>query len=173
MIVRDEILPWALDGVELGGHVLEVGPGCGVTTEALCPRVDHLTCVEIDRALAAQLSARMAGLRVTVLCESATDLSLPDAAFDGAVSLTMLHHIPSPALQDRLLAQVARVLRPGAPFVGVDSLTTPLFRLAHAGDTMVMVDPRTFPERLAAAGFTDVAVDVRANRFRFRARRKG
>jgi ubiquinone/menaquinone biosynthesis C-methylase UbiE len=45
-------------------------------------------------------------------------MSFPDATFDGAVSFTMLHHVPSEALQNRLLAEVARVLRPGSIFAG-------------------------------------------------------
>jgi SAM-dependent methyltransferase len=41
-------------------------------------------------------------------------MSFPVAAFDGAVCFTMLHHVSSEAMQNRLLAEVARVLRPGA-----------------------------------------------------------
>ena len=98
-------------------------------------------------------------------------MSLPDAAFDGAVSLTMLHHVPSVALQDRLLAEVARVLRPGAVFGGIDSLASPFLRLIHVFDTMVSVEPHTFGARLETAGFTDVEIEVRSRDFRFRARR--
>jgi ubiquinone/menaquinone biosynthesis C-methylase UbiE len=46
---------------------------------------------------------------------------LPDAAFDGVVCFTMLHHVPSALLQYRLLAEVARVLRPGGVFAGTGS----------------------------------------------------
>jgi SAM-dependent methyltransferase len=169
--VETYILPWVLDDVDLGSDVLEVGPGPGVTTDLLRSRVGHLTCVEIDRALAASLSRRVAGQNVTVLCENATAMSFPDAAFDAAVSFTMLHHIPSAALQDRLLAEVARVLRPGGTFVGTDSVDSRSMRWLHVFDTMVLVDPGTFAARLAAAGFTDVHVDVNAWAFRFRARR--
>jgi SAM-dependent methyltransferase len=98
-------------------------------------------------------------------------MSLPDAAFDGAVCFTMLHHVPSAALQDRLLAEVARVLRPGGVFAGADSRYSRAFRLLHLFDTMVVVDPATFPQRLNAAGFEDVHVDSDQHAFRFRARR--
>ena len=64
----------------------------------------------------------------------------------------MLHHVPSPALQDRLLAEVARVLAPGAWLVGSDSLVSPLFRLAHWGDTMVLVDPDSLGGSARARG---------------------
>ena len=171
--VEAHILPWTLDGVELGSNVLEVGPGPGVTTDLLSGRVAHLTCVEIDRRLADSLSKRMAGRNVNVLREDATAMSLPAASFDGAVCFTMLHHVASPALQDRLFAEVARVLRPGAAFVGTDSLYSFAFRLLHLFDTMVPVDPAGLGKRLEAAGFTGVQVDTNPYAFRFRARRAG
>jgi SAM-dependent methyltransferase len=171
--VRTSILPWVLDGVDLGSSVLEVGPGYGAATDCLRERSGHLTCVEIDRAISTRLAERMPGDRVTVLCEDATQMSLADATFDGAVSLAMLHHMPSVALQDRLLAEVARVLRPGGMFAGFDGATGPLFRLLHVFDTMTVIDPDTFAPRLAKAGFSDIAIDARPRGFRFLARRAG
>jgi SAM-dependent methyltransferase len=169
--VEKYALPWVLDGIELGANVLEVGPGPGITTDLLRARVAHLTCVEIDCALADSLTKRTAGQNVTVLCQDATAMTLPDASFDGAVSFTMLHHVQSPALQDRLLREVARVLRPGAVFAGSDSVYSTYLRLLHVFDTMNLVDPATFPERLQAAGFVNVQVDTNPYAFRFRARK--
>jgi SAM-dependent methyltransferase len=137
----------------------------------LAERVAHLTCIEKDPALAASLARRKAGPCVDVLEADATDLPLPDGRFSGAVSCTMLHHVPTPALQDRLLGEVARVLAPGAWLVGSDSVTSLMFRLAHWRDTMVLVDPDTFGARLERAGFSDVRVECAASAFRFRARR--
>src|SRR5712692_2194559 len=171
--VEKYALPWTLTDIELGANVLEVGPGPGVTTDLLRGRVDHLTCVEIDRAFANSLSHRMSGHNVTVVRQDATAMSFPDATFDGAVSFTMLHHVSSEALQNRLLAEVARVLRPGGVFAGTDSLYSRSFGLLHLFDTMVLVDPHTFPERLKAVGFDEVQVDVmKPYAFRFRARRR-
>jgi SAM-dependent methyltransferase len=116
----------------------------------------------------------MQGSNVTVCCQDATAMSLPDAAFDGALSFTMLHHVPSVVLQNRLLAEVARVLRPGGVFAGTDSLYSRSFGMLHLFDTMVVVEPATFPDRLKAAGFEDVQVDVmKPYAFRFRARKPG
>ncbi len=170
--VATYILPWVLDGLDIGANVLEVGPGPGVTTDLLRGCVERLTCVEIDRASADSLSRRMTGHNVTVVCQDATAMCFPDATFDGAVSFTMLHHVPSEALQNRLLAEVARVLCPGGVFAGTDSLYSRSFRLLHLLDTMVVVDPCTFPARLRTAGFGDVQVDVlKPYAFRFRARK--
>ena len=164
-------VPWALEGADLGANVLEVGPGYGATTDLLRGMVTHLTCVEVNGGLAERLRRRALGRNVTILHEDATAMSLPDAAFDGAVCFTMLHHVPSAELQDRLLAEVARVLRPGGVFAGADSRYSRPFGLLHLFDTMVVVDPETFPERLKAAGFEDVRVDSNPRAFRFRARR--
>ena len=167
--VETRILPWVLDGLNLGSNVLEVGPGPGVTTDLLRTRVAHLTCIEVDRKLARALARRMAGANVNVLCEDATAMSMRGGSFDSALSFTMLHHVPSAELQDRLLAEVARVLRPGGVFAGIDSRYSRGFRLLHLFDTMVVVDPATFPGRLAAAGFRDISVDTNPYAFRFRA----
>jgi SAM-dependent methyltransferase len=169
--VERYILPWALEGIDLGSNVLEVGPGYGATTEVLRDRVAHLTCVEVDARLAARLRHRRLGTNVTILCGDATAMSLPDAGFDGAVCFTMLHHVASMALQNRLLTEVARVLRPGGIFAGTDSLDSRPFRLLHVFDTLVAVEPGTFLDRLRAAGFEDAQVEVNPFAFRFRARK--
>jgi SAM-dependent methyltransferase len=172
-VVETYIFPWVLDGVNIGANVLEVGPGPGVTTDLLCRRVERLTCVEIDRASADSLLRRMVGHNVNVVCEDATAMSFPDATFDTALSFTMLHHVPSEALQNCLLTEVARVLRPGGVFAGTDSLYSRSFRLLHVFDTMVVVAPSTFPQRLKAAGFDEIQVDVmEPYAFRFRARKR-
>jgi ubiquinone/menaquinone biosynthesis C-methylase UbiE len=171
--VRDRLAPWVLGGVDLGAHALEVGPGPGCVTDVLRTRVARVTAVEIDPALASALATRLADTNVTVLQGDATRMPFPDASFDAAVSCTMLHHVPSPALQDRLLAEVARVLRPGAWFTGSDSMTSLLFWLVHVRDTLVPVAPEHLPARLEAAGFGDVQVQRHGGAFRFRARRVG
>ena len=169
--LSEKILPWALDGAELGPNVLEVGPGPGLTTDVLRQRFRHITSIEIDHQLAAALRRRMAGTNVTIIEGDATAMPFAGGFFSGAVSFTMLHHVPSLALQDRLLAEVHRVLQPGGVFIGTDSRWSRGFELVHVRDTMVIVDPDTFGARLAAVGFTDVSVDLVRRAFRFRARR--
>jgi SAM-dependent methyltransferase len=164
-------LPWTLEGVELGKQVLEIGPGFGAATDHLMNPARHLTCVEINPRMAKKLQRRTSGQNVTVLCEDATRSSLGSDSFDSAVCLTMLHHIPSAELQDRLLAEVLRVLRPGGVFAGTDSLQSRSLRWLHVFDTLTTVDPGTFSERLTAAGFEDARVDVNPYAFRFRAKK--
>jgi SAM-dependent methyltransferase len=169
--LNEKILPWALNEVNLGNDLLEVGPGPGLTTEVLRHRSAHLTAIEIDPRLADQLKQRMHSTNVTVVSGDATNMPFEDCSFSGAVSFTMLHHVPSPSLQDRLLAEVYRVLKPGSTFAGVDSVWSPLFQLIHLFDTMVLVDPNTFGTRLEQADFTNISIELAKNRFRFRAQR--
>ena len=85
----------------------------------------------------------------------------------------MLHHVPSIGLQDRLLREVWRVLAPGGEFAGSDSRQSLLMRLIHIGDTLVLVDPKTFARRLEAAGFEVLKIEAKPKAFRFHARRPG
>jgi len=166
--VRDQ-LPWVLRGVELGDEVLEVGPGPGLTTDLLRKSASRVTAIEIDPRLAEALRQRTLGQGVEVVTGDATAMPFQAARFSAAVSFTMLHHVTSPELQDRLLAEVYRVLRPGGVFAGSDSTASFLFHLAHLGDTMVLVDPDSFVSRLQAAGFTDARVRRGHRAFSFRA----
>ena len=163
------LLPWVLDGVDLGADLLEVGPGPGLTTDQLRPRVARMTALEIDPRLASALRQRLQGTNVKVLEGDATQMPFADSSFSTVISLTMLHHVPSPALQDQLLTEARRVLRPGGIFAGMDSTLSLGFRLIHLGDTMVTVDPDAFGARLQAAGFAQVEVAKRPHRFRFHA----
>lgn len=167
--VTDALAPWVLRDATLGADVLEVGAGPGLVTDVLRARAARVTAVEIEPALATALAARLRGTNVDVVQADATALPLPDGRFSAAVCCTMLHHVPSAALQDRLLAEVRRVLRPGGLFVGSDSRTSAAFRLVHLFDTLVPVDPDGFAARLRAAGFRDVVVRAHARAFRFRA----
>jgi ubiquinone/menaquinone biosynthesis C-methylase UbiE len=169
--VKNEILPWVIGQRALGEDVLEVGPGPGLTTDVLRSVVPHLTAVEVDDALASALAQRLAGTNVEVIHADGANLPFSDGRFSAATCLTMLHHVPSAHLQDQLLHELRRVLRPGGLLVGVDSLSSPEWLALHAGDTCVPVDPSGFAERLARAGFKKVEVELSApppaRRFRF------
>jgi SAM-dependent methyltransferase len=165
--VEDELLPWALGQATFGPDVLEIGAGPGLTTDVLRRRVQALTAVEIDPALAAALADRLQGTNVEVVRADGTDLPFERGRFDAATCFTMLHHVPTPALQDSLLAEARRVLRPGGFLVGSDSVASPGLAELHEGDTYVPVDPAFLADRLVAAGFADVEVEQAEGRVRF------
>ena len=160
-VVRDQVIPWALTDVDLGDDVVEVGPGYGATTEVLEGPVPRLTSVEIDPELAAALVAQFAGAdHVEIVEGDATALMFAGGRFSGATSFSMLHHVPTPAEQDRVFAEARRVLRDGGVLVAVDSLASDDLCAFHEDDTYNPVDPGTLADRLGAAGFAAVEVDT-------------
>lgn len=169
--LEERLLPWVLGDTALGDDVLEVGPGPGLVTDVLRGRELPLTSIEIDPQLARALRTRLPSSEVTVVEGDATEMPFESGRFSAALSMTMLHHVPSASLQDRLLAEVYRVLRPGGIFLGCDSLSSRSFEIFHWFDTLVPVDPEGFGGRLEAAGFEEVAIDTAARAFRFEARR--
>jgi SAM-dependent methyltransferase len=168
--IRDELLPWVLGERALGGSVLEIGPGPGLTTDLLRTRARRLTAVEADPKAAASLERRLEGTNVTVVRADAQDMPFRRGRFTAGVAMTMLHHVPTAEAQDSLLAEVRRVLRPGSWLVGEDSLDGPGFRDFHRGDVCVPVDPETLEARLYAAGFPEAEVERREDVVRFAAR---
>jgi ubiquinone/menaquinone biosynthesis C-methylase UbiE len=164
-------VPWVLGDGSLGPNVLEIGPGPGLTTDVLRGSLQCVTAVEIDPKLARALGARMKESNVRVVEGDASQMPFADAEFSGAVSFTMLHHVPSPELQDKVLREVCRVLAPGGLFVGSDSLMSWVMRIIHFGDTLVPVNPDTFGARLERAGFEVLELQKTSEAFRFRARR--
>jgi SAM-dependent methyltransferase len=157
-LVHDTILPVALRDVDLGADALEIGPGPGFTTDVLRTRTDHLTAVEIDEGLAASLAQRLGGENVAVVVGDATALDFEAGRFSGAASFHMLHHIAPSARQDRVFAELARVLAPGATLVAADGTYSEGSALFHEGDTYNPIPPEELEPRLAAAGFTSVQV---------------
>jgi ubiquinone/menaquinone biosynthesis C-methylase UbiE len=169
--VERELLPWALAGVDLGDDVLEIGPGFGATTRVLARRSGLLTVVELSEGYCRRLRHKLDG-DVEIVQADATAMPFADGRFSGVVCFTMLHHVPSPQLQNQLLTEVSRVLRAGGAFAGTDSLGTGrAFKLLHVRDTLVPVLPDELPLRMERAGFTEPQVDRRGRSFRFRARK--
>lgn len=162
---------WVLAGAELGPNVLELGPGPGLTTDLLRLKVQHLTAIEVDPRWAQSLRARLHDSNVEVITGDATAMPFVDGQFSGGVTFTMLHHVPSPDLQDKVLREVWRFIEPGGLFVGCDSLQSLFMRVIHLGDTLVPVDPNAFGARLEAAGFQVLKIERNSEAFRFQARR--
>ena len=162
-VLRDLIIPYALGDARLGHDVLEVGPGPGMTTDLLREDLERLTAVELDEQLARSLAERLRGTNVEVVNADATRLPFADGGFTGAVSFTMLHHVPTAALQDRLFAEVARVLSSGACFVASDSVASAELLALHEGDPYNPIEPATLDARFRSAGFAHV--EVRFNEF--------
>ena len=158
--IQDEVLPALTAHADLGADMLEIGPGPGAATDWLRNRVKRLTAVETDAEAAATLADRYRGGNVDVAVGSATELGYPDGSFDSVGSFTMLHHVPTQALQVRLLAEAFRVLRPGGVLVGSDSLGSNDLHHFHADDTYNPVDPSRLLVWLPTLGFGQITIMV-------------
>ena len=164
-----QVLPEVLDGIDLSGAVLEIGPGPGLVTKALLAYgVDRLTTLEIDGAAADRLRDEF-GERVTVHTGDASAMPMGDDQFDTIVCCTMLHHVPTETMQDDILREARRVLRPGGVLVGSDSKTDLGFRLFHLFDIHNPIDADTFEDRLIDVGFGAASVTSLKGRFVFKA----
>jgi SAM-dependent methyltransferase len=158
--IQTDVLPSLTQHASLGEDMLEIGPGPGAATEWLRHRVKRLTVLEIDEAAAATLAERYAASNVEVIVGDATRLSWADGCFDSVGSFTMLHHVPTQALQNQILAEVLRVLRPGGALIGSDSIASDGLHHFHEGDTYNPIDPGTVVTRLQTLGFGALTVMI-------------
>jgi len=119
--------PWLADcmaedmGLRDARTVVELGPGTGVFTRAICDRVAPealVMAVEINPEMAAVLTDRFP--RVRVINDSAEHLDQHLTAAGRTQADAILSGLPwagfSRDLQERLLAAVLKVLRPGGRF---------------------------------------------------------
>lgn len=170
--IQNEILPSLVRHADLGEDLLEIGPGPGAATEWLRHRVKRLTALEIEEAAAEKLADRYAGSNVDVVVGDATKLSYPDGSFDSVGSFTMLHHVPTRELQNKILAEALRVLRPGGVLIASDSLASDDLHHFHEGDTYNPIDPGSVVSRLQTIGFGALTVMI-DDRLKFIARKPG
>lgn len=170
-MIETDLLPWLTRVADLGDDVLEIGPGPGLTTDLLRHRTARLTAVEVDPSLATALSVRLVDTNVEVIRGDATDTGLASDRFSTAVCVAVLHHVSSRQQQDRVFAELYRVLRPSGHFIGTDSLDDERSRQGHLDDVFVPIDPETLPARLQEVGFADVSTEVGEYDLRFHARK--
>jgi ubiquinone/menaquinone biosynthesis C-methylase UbiE len=157
-VIQDEVLPSLTQHADLGEDMLEIGPGPGAATEWLRQKVKRLKAVEVDAAAAGKLADRFAGSNVEVVVGSAAELSFPDESFDSVGCFTMLHHVPTLALQNKILAEALRVLRPGGVLICSDSLASNDLHHFHEADTYNPVEPTSVLARLQTLGFENITV---------------
>lgn len=158
--LQEEVLASLPALADLGDTMLEIGPGPGASTDWLRHRVRRLVAVERDADAAERLRVRFAGTNVEVVEGDASELPWPDGSFDAVGCFTMLHHVPTRALQQSILAEAHRVLRPGGTFLGSDSLASVDLHHFHAGDTYNPIEPATLLVRLQALGYGPITLVV-------------
>ena len=99
-------------------RALDVGTGAGALAFALAPLVREV--VGLDRVPELLELARARARPNTEFVEGdGTALPFPDASFDLAGTLRTLHHVAQP---ERIVAELARVTKPGGHVLVVDQL---------------------------------------------------
>lgn len=107
-----------------GERWLEAACGPGLVARALAPRVGEVVGVDLTPTmieLAREEAAREGHTNVQFSVGDVTRLDFEDGSFDGVVTRFSLHHIPVPG---RVVAEFARVVRPGGWVVVADHLTS-------------------------------------------------
>jgi len=158
--IQTELLPALMSGVDLGQEMLEIGPGPGAATEWLRRRVRCLTALEVDQPAADRLTATYAGTNVRIVVGDAAAMVFAGGSYDSVGTFTMLHHVPTAALQNMVLAEIFRVLRPGGVLIGSDSLASSGLHHFHVTDTYNPVEPSAFLTRLQTLGFCKITIAV-------------
>ncbi|HSF66779.1 MAG TPA: 16S rRNA (adenine(1518)-N(6)/adenine(1519)-N(6))-dimethyltransferase RsmA [Nitrospiraceae bacterium] len=107
-IVRKIVAVAELEPVD---HVLEIGPGRGILTEALCRAAGRVTAVEVDSRLHAYLESRRAELpNVELVCEDALSYPVESLPVGTVVVANLPYYISTPLLF-KLLDQRGRFPR--------------------------------------------------------------
>jgi ubiquinone/menaquinone biosynthesis C-methylase UbiE len=162
-------LPWALEGADLGEHVLEVGAGPGAATAELARRARSVTSLEYSHDFCMRLHSKVDAARVVQ--GDASILPFKSQTFSSAIAMLVLHHLCSSGAQDRAFAEIFRVLRLGGVFVALEIQDGWLTRVAHFRSTFVPVSTDRLNGRLRAAGFSNVIVNDERGAIRIRAER--
>ena len=113
--------------------VLEIGCGAGRVTNALSEVFGEVWAVDVSGEMIRQATQALAGNPQVHLVQcNGTDLSgiTGNGSFDFAFSSIVFQHIPSYAVIENYVREVARLLRPGA-----------LFKFQVQGDTSIQSTP--------------------------------
>lgn len=98
--------------------VADLGCGAGGTVAELSPVVGRVIGVDREAAMLDAARLRTADCtNVTLVQGPLEDLPLASDSLDAALCMLVLHHVPAP---EAILAEAARVLRPGGRLVVLD-----------------------------------------------------
>ena len=112
-----------IDGIlqpQPGERILEIGPGTGLQTLRIAPKLGEagrLDIVDIQREMLNHVMRRAQAKKIGTIVPNLSDareLPFTDGAFDAVYLVTALGEIPE---SDRVVAEAARVLKPGGRLV--------------------------------------------------------
>jgi ubiquinone/menaquinone biosynthesis C-methylase UbiE/DNA-binding transcriptional ArsR family regulator len=117
---RDSHLRPLLGLLDADATVGDLGCGTGQVSEAVAPFVGQVVAVDSSTEMLQAARARLRGFaNIAVRRGTLERLPLEDASLDAAVLILVLHHTADPG---RVLAEVARAVRPGGRVLVADML---------------------------------------------------
>ncbi|MFD7256384.1 class I SAM-dependent methyltransferase [Streptomyces sp. NPDC059874] len=131
-----------------GGRALVVGSGRGLLARGLARLGFEVVAADPSPAATALAQEADDGLGVAYLTSPAEELDLPDGSFDLVYCADTLEITERP---DAVLAEAARVLRPGGAFVYDTVNRTPVSRLIYLGAFQTFPGTRIMPRGRYAA----------------------
>ncbi|KOV82542.1 methyltransferase domain-containing protein [Nocardia sp. NRRL S-836] len=170
-VATDRLTDLMISGLaaQPGQRVLDIGCGIGHPARRLVRTAGvHVVGISISHLQVQQANedAAAAGLgdKATFQFADAMDLPFPDASFDAAWAFESMWHMPD---RGRVLAETARVLRPGGRLVVADVVQrepiTPdgqvvidHIKANYGVTTLGTIDE--YEKNLAAAGYVDVEI---------------
>lgn len=149
----------ALLGLMRLGDVLDVASGDGALAELLAPRARSVTCLDLSETVIAAARARLAPLsHVVFRVGDMHKLPLADASFDQVLLMNCLTLARSPK---QVVAEAARVLRPGGDLVGVTLRTHGHESAVKPYDHVRLgFEPRALRAMLEGAGLAASACEI-------------
>ncbi len=141
------------------GEVLDAGSGDGTVAQMIAPRARSVTCLDRSERMIGAARARLAKAKnVRFEIGDVQALPFPARAFDEVLLFNVLPQVAEPA---KVLAEAARVLRPGG-LVVVSALAAHVHPHVTApyGDVQPGISPATLRSQLKRAGFVVDHCDV-------------
>jgi SAM-dependent methyltransferase len=97
-----------------GAEVLDAACGAGYGSAELGRTAGRVLGVDVDREAVEYARSRYAAANVEFAVMDLADLALDDGSFDVVCAFEAIEHVPD---RDAVLAEIARVLRPGGAFL--------------------------------------------------------
>ena len=117
-------IPW-------GGKVIDVAAGAGRMLPILIDHFSDVTAADGSEAMLEIVARRFSdqAARIHPMKAEAHRLPVPDASFDGVVSVRLIHHVHERARRVEILAEFARVTRDWAIVSFFSSATAAALRI--------------------------------------------
>jgi len=157
-------------------YALDVATGAGHTAHLFAPNVSHVIATDITPGMlgkAADLATQLGLPNVETRLADAESLPFDDNTFDLVTCRLAFHHFPQ---QRQVLAEFARVLKPGGTLGFTDNIVVPdkkaaayynaYEKLRDPSHHWVYPLPR-LEKMMAAAGLTIVTTDQLSKEFEF------